>query len=327
MIGIYEDKFIKYLEDNLGHVKTTSKNIILPCPFCEFNQEKDHYHLYISLEAPIYHCFRASCPQQSGTLRKLLKKIEGIDISDQFIDQEKLEEFKNKKTVFSDKDKEIKKIQLPQINVDMFPYKEMYLKKRLKFTNISSTTIKGLIYDIHQFIDMNNIPVDEKLFRLRKYLHTNFIGFLTEYNTSVMFRNIDPNASMKFFKLKLSSGNFLDYYKLPGNNINSNKIVLAEGIFDIYSEYIFDYLDIKKDVKLYASALSSKYLSLIQSIVYHYQIFKPEIIILSDIGIPLDMYKKMKKYNRHIINKLHIYYNKKGKDFNDCYVEIVKYVL
>ena len=326
MIGIYQDNFIDYLKEALGNVKITSKNLIVPCPWCEYQQTKNHYHMYISLEAPIFHCFHANC-EKSGTIRKFLKKLEGKDISDKYINKEKLEEFKNRKEIFVDKNKKIKKLILPKINIDTFPYKEMYLKKRLKFTNIPSTMIKGLIYDINEFIEINNIIVDETLFRLKDYLHTNFIGFLTEFNTMVMFRNIDPNAQMKFFKLYIDKGDFLDYYKLPGNNPHSNKIVLAEGIFDIYSEYIFDYLDIKKDVNLYASALSSKYLSLIKSIIYNHQIFEPEIIILSDRGISLNIYKKMKKYNRHIINKLTIYYNKRGKDFNDSPVTTVKYII
>ena len=69
-------------------------------------------------------------------------------------------------------------------------------------------------------------------------------------------------------------------------------------------------------MKLYASVLSSKYLGLIQSIVYHKQLFRPDVVILSDRGISLEYYKKLKYFNQHIINTLSIYYNKTGKDFN-----------
>ena len=326
MIGIYQDNFIEFLKDNLGYVKQTSKNIITKCPWCEFQKDKDHYHMYISLEAPMFHCFHATC-EQSGTLRKLLKKIEGHDISDSFIDKDKLEEFKQRREVFVDKDKRSSHIVIPDLKPDIFPYKDMYIKKRLKFTNIPTTHIKGLIYDVYEFIKQNQINVDETLFRIKDYLHTNFVGFLTEHGTTVIFRNMDHSHIMKFFKLKIHFANFLDYYKIKGNNPNSNKIVLAEGIFDIFSEYIFDYLNIKNDIKLYASALSSKYISLIHSIIFYDQIFEPEIIIISDRGIPLNDYKKMKKYNRHIINSLTVYYNKSGKDFNDSAVTPVKYII
>ncbi|MCK5613095.1 hypothetical protein KAR91_65080 [Candidatus Pacearchaeota archaeon] len=321
MIGIYQDNFIDYLRDNLGvGPKITSKNIIVPCPYCEFGKDKDHYHLYISLEAPIFHCFHGGC-EVGGVLAKFLKKLSGHDNSDTFVDKTKAKEVKVGKAF---KDKTGTKLRLPKMKIAQFPLKELYLKKRLKFANILSIKIKGLIYDVHEFINMNQILVDETLFRLRDYLHNNFIGFVTENESTVMFRNIDNSHSMKFFKLKIQWQPFLDYYRLIGNNPNSSKIVLAEGIFDIFSEHIFDNLNIKDDVKLYASALSSKYIALIQSIVFHEQIFRPDVIILSDKGIDKNYYSKMKYYNKHIINSLSVYYNKTGKDFNDTPVTPVR---
>jgi hypothetical protein len=317
MIGIYQDDFLDYLKDNLGdHIRITSKNIITPCPFCEFGQEKDHYHLYISLEAPIFHCFHGGC-EVGGNISKYLRKIAGHDVSDAFIDKEKAKEYQKLKNVFVEKDEKLQGVKLPSVKSSMFPMKEFYLKKRMKFYNIHTENIKGLIYDVNEFININNIPVDETLFRLRDYLHSNFVGFLTDHNTSVMFRNVDDSHSMRFFKLKIQEANFLDYYSLPGGNKNSSKIVLAEGIFDIFSEHIYDFINIKNDVRLYASVLSSKYLGLIQSIVYYEQIFRPDVIILSDKGIDEDYYKKLKFFNSHIINTLTVYYNKTGKDFNE----------
>ena len=324
MIGIYQDSFVDYLKRKLGdNIRTTSKNIIIPCPWCEYNQNKDHYHMYISLEAPIFHCFHAAC-EQKGVLKKLLQKLEGHDISDRFVDEKTLKESIKKREIFIDQEEVQRKIYTPTINSKRFMLKDMYIQKRLKFTRTPTHMIKGLIYDVESFIQMNRIPVDETLFRLKDYLHSNFVGFLTENNSTVIFRNIDDSHSMKFFKLKVQDNNFLDYYKLLGGNYFSKTIVLAEGIFDIFTEYLFDSLNIKNKVKLYASALSSKYASLIQSIVYHEQIFKPDIVILSDRGISPLYYKKIKKYNTHIINTLTVYQNKNGKDFNDTPIIPVK---
>ena len=203
------------------------------------------------------------------------------------------------------------------LNSQMFPIKKFYIQKRLKFSIIDIHFIKGLIFDIHEFLNLNDIPIDETLFKLRDYLHTNFIGFLTDHNSKVMFRNIDSSHSMKFFKLQLHNTHFLDYYSIPGNNPNSSTIVLAEGIFDIYSTYIFDYINLKSKTKIYAAVLSSKYSELIKSIVHDYQLFRVDVVILSDRGIDLDYYKKMKFFNNHIINSLTVYYNKTGKDFNE----------
>jgi len=327
MVGIYNDSFIDYLREKLGvEPKITSKNIIVPCCWCEYKKDKDHYHLYIGLDIPIFHCFHAGC-NQSGVISKLLKRLEGHDISNIFIDKDILQQASKKREIFVDKEVSQTKIKLPVINKRTFMLKEMYIRKRLKFANIPSSMIKGLIYDVNQFIDINSIPVDESLFRIRDYLHSNFVGFLTENKSTAIFRNIDITHSMKFFKLKIQQNNFLDYYKLPGNNPKSNKIVLSEGIFDIFTEHIFDTINIKNEVKLYASALSSKYLSLIHSIIFHEQIFQPEVIILSDRGISRKYYKDIKFFNRHIINKMTVYYNKTGKDFNDTPVVPIKFVI
>lgn len=314
MIGIYNDSFIDYLRDNLGsEPKITSRNIIVPCCWCEFGKDKDHYHLYISLEAPIFHCFHASC-ERGGNLVKFLKKVAGHDVSDAFIDKEKVAEYKSKK-VFEQKTGT--QVILPKINRGSYPRKDLYLNKRLMFANIPNTAIKGLIYDVHDFINVNDIPVDATLFKLRDYLHENFIGFLTEHGSTVIFRNVDHSHSMRFFKLKVQWEPFLDYYKLYGSSRKSSKIVLSEGIFDIFSEHIYDTLNIKKDIRLYACALSSKYIGLIQSIVFHEQLFRPDVIILSDRGVDKAYYSKMKYYNKHVINSLSVYYNKTGKDFNE----------
>jgi len=321
MIGIYQDSFIDYLKDNLDEVKITSKNIITKCPWCEYGKEKDHYHLYISLEAPIFHCFHAGC-EEGGILAKFLKKLAGRDISKAFVDEQQVKEYKSK-NVFKLEEKQTT-IKLPAITRGSFPRKELYINKRLKFANIPITSIKGLIFNVHEFINTNQIPVDETLFKLRDYLHENFVGFLTDNKSTVIFRNIDHSHSMKFFKLKIGWPQFLDYYKLNGNNKNSNKIILSEGIFDIFTEHIYDTLNMKKDVKIYASALSSKYAALIKSIVFNEQIFRVDVIILSDQGVEKEYYKKIKHFNKHIINSLSVYYNKTGKDFNDTPVTPVR---
>jgi hypothetical protein len=315
MIGIYKDNFIDYLKKHVGDkVKIRTNNIVIPCPWCEYGKEKDHYHLWISIEAPIFHCFHGDC-DKSGVLGKLIRFLEGHDISESFFDKDKIRDI-SKKT-FEDKDDEKIKINIPQLEPNQFMLKEHYIRKRIKFANIPTKNLKGLIYDVFKFVDLNNIQLEYKIKKLLPFLQSNFVGFLTEHGSTVMFRNINPKDQFGFYKMKIAETNFIDYYRLPGGNPQANKIVLAEGIFDILSEQIFDTLNIKDDVRLYASVLSSKYKSLIQSIVYYEQIFRPEIIILSDRGIKMDYYKKVKKYNSHIIENMQIYYNKTGKDFND----------
>lgn len=314
MIGIYKDDFIEYLKYRLGaEPKITVKNIIVPCPWCEYEHDQDHYHLYIGIDAPIFHCFGGGC-EKSGGLRKLIRKIEGHDISESFVSKSELDK---KRKQFVKKPDNIRRLELPEIHSKSFPYKDLYIRKRLKFADVPAKYIKGLIFDVHEFLNINHIPIDETLGRLRDYLHNNFVGFVTERNSMVIFRNTDDTQTMKHYKLYIQNTNFLDYYKLQGNKRLSNKIVLAEGIFDIYTEQIFDFLNIKNEVNLYASVHSSKYLALIKSIIFNEQIFQPDVIILSDNNIQEDEYKKLKKYNPHLFNTLTVYYNKYGKDFNE----------
>ena len=322
MESIYNESLISYLKDNLGsEPKITSKNIVIPCPYCEYNKStEDHYHCYISLELPIFNCFH--CPEK-GSLKKLLKKISGSDVSDKFVDKSKI--VKTLDPVFNIINKQ--KIKLPKINTDLYFNKTLYLRKRFRFANIDINNVKGLVFDIDKFIDMNNIAINSTLFKIRDYLQTNFIGFLTEHSSILILRNIDSASSFRYFKIKIQDVDFLDYYKLNGGSYKSKQIVLSEGIFDLYDEQIFNRLNLKNNTKLYACSLSSKYLQLIKSIVFYEQLFRPDIIILSDRMDSLNMYKNMKKYNSHIINKLTVYFNRSGKDFNSSVVDPEKRII
>lgn len=326
MIGIYENSFIDYLRDILGDpVKINNKNIITRCPWCEYKLVDKHYHLYISTEIPIFHCFHGGC-NQSGTMSKLLKKLSGKDLSEKFINHKMLKEIKEKE-INIPVSNEKGKIILPDLKEDFFKIKSIYLKSRLKFSKQDLSSIKGLIFDINEFISINKIVLDDKLKKIKDYLHSNFIGFLTENESLVILRNVDHNSDFRYFKLFVSSTKFLDYYKLYGQNYLSNKIVIAEGIFDIFNEHIFDYTGLRNNTKLYAAGLSTSFDSLIKSIVINEMIFRLDVSILADRGIPKEYFQKIKKYNTHIIDRMTVFYNKSGKDFGDSQVIPEKFIL
>lgn len=332
MIGIYNEEFIKFLKDNLGEIKITTNNIICRCPYCEMdNSLHNHFHCYISKELPIFHCFHSKCIKKSGNISNLVKKINsnGIDISDKFIDKEILNNSKliiqnNKSNINNN----LNELSIPILNEDNFKLKSLYVKNRLGF-NINIKSIKNMIFDICEFYNLNKniIIFNDSFIKLKDYLQNNFIGFITNNHGLLFLRNIDKNAPFKHYKIKLQDSKFIDYYKLNGMNYNSNHIILAEGVFDIWSEYLINSLNIKENVKLYASVLSSNYSSLIKSIVFNENIYRLGISILSDRDVKIEYYKKLKKYNEHIINNLTIYYNKCGKDFNDFPLIIEKFII
>jgi hypothetical protein len=328
MIGIYQDNFIDYLRDSLGEEpQITGKNIIIPCPWCEYGKLKDHYHLYISLYEPIYNCFHSECTQ-SGFLTKLIKKIEGVETHKlrKFVDLDKLKSNPiKKKSIVEGKDK---LLQIPKININEFPKKTLYIKKRFKFSSfINIENIPNLIFDFDKFLRINNITLTEpKQINMVDYLQSNFVGFLTINNAFIIFRNIDEMSDFKHFKFTIDDKTkFLDYYKILGRNPLSKKVILAEGIYDIFSEYLFDFTGNKNDVYLYACSMSTNFRNLIKSIVFNEQDFKLDIIILSDKGIKLEYYQKLKKYNSFIINSLKVYYNRANKDFNEVPVILTEF--
>ncbi len=327
MTGIYNDGFLDYLQENLGDpVKTNPKNIICPCPWCDVGRDTSKPHLWISLEAPIFNCFRAGCGQ-SGIVRKLLTRISGTDTSDVYVDKDKIQSFAKKRVELKRNIFRPRKMILPVLNERVFAEKTLYTRQRLKFAKTDIHSIKGLIFDIHEFLRINKIQLENKVLRFVDYLHTNFIGFLFEHHTGVIFRNVDRSASFRYYKLGIQNYQLLDYYKLNTGNRNSKDVVLSEGIFDIFTEHIFDVLGLRQKCRLYAAGLSSKFQSLIKSIAFHEQVFNQNVHILSDSEVDIDYYKKLKFFNRHIIKSMTVYYNRAGRDFNDTPVVVQKFLV
>jgi len=328
MIGIYKEDILDYLKDNLGgEVSVNNRNIICKCPWCDYGRNTSKNHLWISIETPIFNCFRAGCPGRSGSLKKLFKKINGSNNSKEYIDRDLLNKnhniFIRSKTLHSIKNN----IKIPILYPDQFASKKLYLNKRFKFSNINLNTINGLVFDFYEFLNQNDIKLNSKIERLKDYFHNNFIGFLTENRNIMIMRNIDPKSNFRYFKLQLRKSEFIDYYKINGSNRNSNHVVLSEGIFDIFPLQLFDLMGMNKNTKLYSSVLSSKFSALIKSIAFHEDIYQMDISILSDRNVDLNYYKKIKKYNDYLINKFTIYYNKNGKDFNDTPLSPIKIII
>ena len=330
MIGIYQDSFLDFLKDNLGSdPKVTGKNIVIKCPYCEMdNKPRDHYHLYISLVNPIFHCFGPECPKKSGIIPSLLKKITGADNSEKFIDLEEIKKIPKAVIKSSKYRADQKELKFPEIDEDKFNSKALYLKQRFRFNQMNLKDVKGLIFDVEKFLEMNNVPVDPKLFKMKEYLQSNFVGFIAEHGSIAVFRNIDPNASFRYYKFNIYDNPiFADYYKLFGGDSDSNIVIVGEGIFDIMLEHIFDSINLKDKARIYAAGLSTHYDSLCKSLVFYENIFRLNVHVLSDNGISLDYYKKLKRFNNHIIDQITVYYNRRGKDFADVPASIEKFII
>ena len=329
MIGIYNDSFLDHLKNTYGHdrVSIKSKNIVVPCPWCEPHAIIPRYHLWISKEAPIFKCFHAGCAK--GTVSKLLKKLDGVDNSKNFFDVSKIT-YTNKseaqlQTLNSEK-RSYREFIIPPVIDGQFPLKELYLKSRFGFS-MDFRNISNLVLDIKKFITINKIQLNEKEEKLLDYLHKNFVAFCTSNNSYLIFRNIDRNSSFRHFKIVLQKTTFLDYYKIHGYNPTSNTVVLSEGIFDIFSERLFNYTNIRNDIRLFASCQSGFFDSLIKSLSFYEMMFKFDVHILADQDVKLYYFKKLKKECKHLISSLHVHYNLNAKDFNEGNVKIESFII
>lgn len=312
---IYKKEFLSYLESKLSPVKVTQKNIVVRCPWCELKVNKSHYHLYISSEAPIFHCFHC---EEKGVLAKLLKFLEGKDLSESFVDEKHLsKEMSLRPDMRSE-------VYLPDLREFDFKAKASYVQRRLSLDSVSDLkNIKGLVFDVNAFINMNKI-VDPSLDRIRDYLHSNFVGFLTEHKTMLVLRNIDQSSDFRYYKIQLRENPFLDYYKIPGGSYSSRRVVISEGLFDILLEHNLDRLELKDKSKLYVACLSKSFTSVLKSITFYEQIFKWHVTILSHKDVLPQEYMQVAEKSKHFIDTMEVYYNKIGKDFGQ--ISIVPYV-
>lgn len=321
MIGIYQDSFGEYIEEHIGKYKVTNNNIICKCPWCDYVMKSStKNHLYISLEKPIFHCFRAGCGK-SGTIKKFIKKISGTYLRNTYIDEK---EFRNKNGSLDTSKSKLKserKFIIPKLMITGFSDKRDYLISRLQYADINIKNIHGLVFDVEQFVTINklqnNLSLSDK--KMMPYLQKKFVGFITENHTKIVFRNIEIDTSFRYYKLNLQQSDFLDYYKITHHDYDSKTIVISEGIFDIFNDHIFDYLGYRDRSYAYYCALSNRFESLIKSIAYHDNLYNPKVVILSDNNVSVKYYKQMKKRLKNWCSSIELYYNVNGDDFGDTF--------
>jgi len=332
MIGIYKDSFIDFIKEYLGDVKITNSNIVCKCPWCEIDRIQSHHnHLYISLDKPIFNCFKSEC-NQSGTIKKFINKVTGTHAYHKYIDNESLEKIKKYKKLDTESSifKFSSDIKLPKIKPNDFMHKVNYFKKRLLYAPFDIRNIKGLIFDVKEFISLNKdiIKLSDADKKMIPFLQKNFIGFLLENKTKVIFRNSDIYSEFRYYKMNIQKDmELLDYYKITHNLKDSNIIVIGEGIFDIFNDHIFDYTGYREKAFGYYCSLNQRFESLIKSIIFHDNLYNLNVVILSDGNIHINYYKKLKRKLKNYCNNIEIFYNIQGDDFGDSFCNPEKIII
>lgn len=296
-----------------------SNELITLCPKCEkerFNLNRKHGHLYISLENPIFKCFR--CPFK-GIITKLLNEF-NLNIDKYYTNDVFNLNWKNKdKDYFLNSDIQ-DTINLPDVIDTNINY-----EKKLKYITSRIPNLKhdNIIFNIQEFIQSNNIDIN-KDDDFIKYLNENFIGFLTTRKSKLVCRNIDSNSSFRYFNITLKNIYFKDFYsKLLNIETYTNKIVLCEGIFDLYN--IIEHEKTKpiiQNASIIATSLNNDYKNTLISVLDYVKILHSDVIIFSDKDVKEENY--MNIYFNNCVKSLTLYYNEYEKDFGTTNIHPIK---
>lgn len=304
-------------------ISEKSKTYLCKCIYCgDHPDSKKWGHLWVSKnpEIPVCHCFYCNA---AFPITKLINDLTGNKefykeiFTEEEIQNQSKKEIKSVKT-FKERYKEY---QLPKMDLNSFQQKRLYIRERTH-NLINVEEIPNLIFDFQEFFRMNHLDIIGENKTITNYeidiLQNKFIGFLGKHNTILFCRNIYPNDNFKFKKIQLQTDQLplIEYYSVNGNNNQSSTVLLSEGNFNILSEYLIDSLQIKDNVKLYASCNGFNYSTVLKSISFDESLYNIDVIILGDRDKLKYMYNKFLKENDHIINTCKIYMNRSGKDFN-----------
>lgn len=318
------------LKEKCGYCVSNYKKtqLICKCPWCEKDSTKNHGHLYIYFDnekiLPSSWCFKCNIVRNLDVILKQYK----ININEYFTDEVINNKRKRKDICYYEDISEIKSLNVINDYSNRYKNKILYLQSRLG-VNYDLDGISGLVFNIIDFINKNNIELDfNKKNKLDLY-DSEYVGFLSTLKSSLILRNINvtENNQKRYDIIPLIKDKriFRDFYGVTfSDNLNDKKyIVVCEGIFDLLvAKESDEFKNIVKNSISFNAILGSYYKKTILSILNHHKMVKSDIIILSDKDKDLDYYKNLK--NQPFINSCKIFWNGYGKDFGEKPIKIVK---
>ena len=331
------------LKEYFGRYKENDKELQVRCFYCGDSRSKPNkMSLYIS-KKPVepyntymFHCFRASCGM-SGTLLELLTDTGLInspkitkDIIKQLTPSSK-PIATNKSSIITPSVNTYQKLQQIHKHEDIFNYKLQYVKGRLKLNIIPDYISKTIITNVQPFLKYSRNEISDQL---KQYLITNFVCFRTYKFGKLICRNIDNNSSFRYYNIHLN--NIRDYYitspELNNLSLLSNgTLILAEGIFTLLHGYHYllqntNLVQLSNNVLLAATGgggNSLAFYNLLKFMIFNFGVIDWDILVLSDLEIPLEHYKVLKQLT---LKNITVLYNKSG-DFGDENIKPVKYII
>ena len=305
-------------------------NVVVKCPICgEGHKKHDHGHCYIGLinnhPPVVYHCFIGEC---SGIVTP--EFLHSMDIFDSELDNI-LNIFNKSYDKLSKESRKIYLIQKKKDNLvipDILNYqnninKLYYLQNRMKI-NFSLENCKNLrmVFSLYDFLEANNIKPNIRRYKKRilNIVDNDYIGFLANNNSHIVFRNTKNNDNLRYLKYEIfdeiPQGSII--YTIPNTkcdifseDINLN---IAEGTFDILGVYNSIYRGNKIN-NIYAACCGSGYLNTIRYFIKMGFIGNLNVNIYSDKDKDPAFYKKTYMNIKPWVKSINIFYNELSKDY------------
>lgn len=207
--------------------------------------------------------------------------------------------------------------------------KKAYLEKRLgrRFT-VDEILSNKIVLSIKDVFIKNDLCVPKKTSgKMMNLLESSYIGFMSMYNTHIIFRNIYDDGNLRYYKLPVirqedeeleHDDSTQSFYVIPnivdllsGREIN---IRLCEGPFDILGLYYNT--DEKSGNDFFGCVGQTSYSAIIEMLI-----LKGMIGSRVNIHLYIDKTEDIKRY-RFMINKfkpfvgnIYVYYNDMEKDY------------
>ena len=305
-------------------------NVVVKCPICgEGHKKHDHGHCYIGLinnhPPVVYHCFIGEC---SGIVTP--EFLHSMDIFDSELDNI-LNIFNKSYDKLSKESRKIYLVQKKKDNLvipDILNYqnninKLYYLQNRMKI-NFSLENCKNLrmVFSLYDFLEANDIKPNIRRYKKRilNIVDNDYIGFLANNNSHIVFRNTKNNDNLRYLKYEIfdeiPQGSII--YTIPNTkcdifseDINLN---IAEGTFDILGVYNSIYRGNKIN-NIYAACCGSGYLNTIRYFIKMGFIGNLNVNIYSDKDKDPAFYKKTYMNIKPWVKSINIFYNELSKDY------------
>jgi hypothetical protein len=327
------DELLALIKENVRPYKITaaSNEIMIRCPYCGDSQKSEnHMHLYISIKDDrIFPFYCQKCNHKGIVNDNFLKDINCYNFTFMSKINKSAKEVsyeKHKKKYKSSFYHSNNKLILPSYNNKIILQKNKYnyLCDRYSFSLTPEEFVEKykVVFSLKDFLRINNIrDISTNLWML-KNLHENYVGFLSNDQSYIIFRNIDPNCEKKYryynYKIFSDIENSNRLY-IPKITINKLKpiinLVIAEGIFDIIGikEYFYKN-NIDNDTIFIA--VNGKGYNLILNKIARMGFLSMNIFIYSDSDVNINFYKKLKKTIPCLkYNNTTVIYNSLEKDY------------